>query len=155
LKRNLLLVLVISIVFSCSKESDFPYSKGINLYLNETFNLDIEDHNNETLVFLYLEYCRSCITDALVLIDTMSVVSKEVKLFFIGDENAYPENQIRIQSLKRKYNFEMDPNSNHYSFSSGINEPLILKVGTGYIVDFAYINDSSFDNSRNLIAGSE
>lgn len=140
---------------SCGKEPNFPYSEGINLYLNETFHLDIEDQENETFVFLYLEYCKSCITDALRMIDTASVVNDDLTLFFIGEESTYPENQNRIERLKKKFDFEIDQNSNHYSFSSGINEPLILKIRSGYIQEHCYINDSSFERSWGLIANGQ
>jgi hypothetical protein len=149
--KKTLLIVVLLLQFSCRDKVDFEYSTGLNSYLNEVFNFELRDIEVEVSVFLYLEYCKSCVTDALTLMDTMEVGRKDIKLYFIGDESVYPENQGMISSLKRTYEYLIDSESLHYSFATGINEPLILKIKSGKVVEYSYINTATFRESWRIL----
>ena len=127
----------------CSHSDSFPYEKGLRAYMNDFFQDDLHKIEDQTLVFIYLEYCRSCVRDALDYLESISVSNKNYKLYLIGDPNFYPENESILNRLKQKYEVHKDISSGHYSYITGIGEPLIIHVRKGSVENFIYINSES------------
>lgn len=139
------IVFIFCLSFGCSKKDSFQYEKGLSAYLYDTFSEKLKYKKDGTLYFLYLEYCRSCVFDALTFLDGIKNPGDNSKVYFIGEPNFYPEHQDIIKRLKRKYIFQTDENSHHYSYVTGIGEPLILGMKNGEIVFSSYINSETID----------
>ncbi|WP_422354997.1 hypothetical protein [Roseivirga pacifica] len=152
IKVKFIVVILSLLTFSCEKQKKFPYSSGLNEYLSIAYNEDLTRIEKETLVFLYLEYCKSCITDALNLLTNLEDNKLSVKLYLIGKEDFYPENLTLIQDLKNRFPYKTDPNTLHYSYATGINEPLVVGVEEGEIVDFIHINKDTILLSTEMLS---
>lgn len=140
MRTHLYILVTLLLAFGCSEQDTFKYEKGLSAYLSNIFDEELKEINEDTLVFLYLEYCRSCVRDALIFLDSIQNPGDNSKIYLIGDPNFYPEHEDIIKRIKGKFIFETDKNSNHYSYVTGIGEPLILKLNNGEIISHSYMN---------------
>lgn len=139
-------VFIIFTFYSCSINETYPYKKGLNHYINDNYNHDIDKINNKTLIFIYLEYCRSCVKDALFFLDSINLNNHNINLYLIGDPNYYSDNNDVLFKLNNKFDTFTDKDSNHYSYISGIGEPLIMNIKNGNIIKYSYINSENINN---------
>lgn len=139
-------VFIIFTFYSCSTNEDYPYKKGLNHYMNNNYNHDIKAFNNKTLIFIHLEYCSSCIKDALFFLDSINLNNHKINLYLIGDPNYYTDNNDVLFKLNNKFDTFTDKDSNHYSYISGIGEPLIMDIKKGKIIKYSYINSENINN---------
>ncbi|MFK8103655.1 MAG: hypothetical protein AB8G15_14070 [Saprospiraceae bacterium] len=146
-KINILIITLLLITACKEKSPPFPYTLGLNSYVAKVLGYDLKKVVEETIIFLPLEYCPSCITEGLQFVSQQEKQEKTT-LVFIGNEETYPDDQPYIQQLKKRYPYKVDAFNKHHSYACGINKPLLVQIKDGKIVDYIYLEKDNFEKAK-------
>ncbi len=148
MKKINTLIITLLLITACQKKSPpFPYALGLNSYMSKVLDYDLKNIAEETIIFLPLEYCPSCITEGIQFVSQQEQQEK-TSLVFIGDEKTYPNLELYIQQLKKRYPYKVDAFNKHHSYACGINNPLLIQIKNGEIIAYIYLEAANFENAK-------
>ena len=141
--RSIILGLLVLFPMACNTVS-YPYSKGLQLYMNQELAIDVTQIGDRIYYFIPLNDCSSCKSAELNLsfLNNLVIPPAKLAVVLIGSTRL-PEYKESLQKLRHRYTVLEDPNGTMFNYQTGLSKPLLVHIKEGEVT--YYLNITDFD----------
>lgn len=149
LVRILIIILFFQGCSSNNSKDGYQYANGVEWYLSEVFNMDINSIDREELLFINIS-CVDCMVSKVSFLELEEKLTEGFKIFFLGDTT-----QNALAKRYKDRDCEYDLTSKYAEYETGIYLPLYLKIEKGKIVNHSYVSDENMVDFIKMLYKSE
>ncbi|MBK7035331.1 MAG: hypothetical protein IPH42_03055 [Bacteroidetes bacterium] len=151
--RFLFIYYIFIVVFSCKPENDevylleYPFNEDFKGYLRSTFELEVNEIENQTLVMIPFESCTPCVDSTLK--ELIAIKAKNISIFFIGQ----PVRRNHLESMNiitNTYSCYLDSLSQIFKYESNIGSPTVLYRIEGQIEGFYQLSAQNWVEAKKV-----
>lgn len=136
------IAIIIQICLSCSshKKCDYKYLEGLSFYLEEEFDLQINDFHESSVVYIFpVSGCEPCVKHNMkILRESNSNVN--LHLILVGESD--PVYEEDINTFYKKFTVYRDLNQDVFNYETGIGKPLVIWIENKICVRYIEVLDN-------------